>query len=178
MPGKLTTVTQQTEPVAPAQLESLVVEPMSSPADARAFKELNLDWILEIFSLEPADSVLLDNPEREIVAKGGQVLIARAGDEAVGCVALVPEGDHGEYELSKMAVARDLRGRGLGRVILREAIEFARRQGATALFLGSSTTLRSAVHLYESVGFVHVPSDRIGPMPYERADVFMRYEFS
>ncbi|WP_280382039.1 GNAT family N-acetyltransferase [Nocardia wallacei] len=170
-------MTQQTEPLATEHVESLVIEPMSSPADARAFKELNLDWIHELFSLEPADSVMLDNPEREIVAKGGQVLIARDGDEIVGCVALVPEGDHGEFELSKMAVARHLRGRGLGRIILREAIDFARGQGATALFLGSSTKLPSAVHLYESVGFVHVPSDRIGPMPYERADVFMRYEF-
>jgi putative acetyltransferase len=168
-------VTQQTESVATEQIDTIVVEPMSSPADARAFKELNEEWIVELFSLEPADSVKLDNPEREIVAKGGQVLIARDGDDIVGCVALVPEGD-GVFELSKMAVARDRRGRGLGRIILQEAIGYARRQSATALFLGSSTKLADAVHLYESIGFVHVPSDQIGPMPYERADVFMRYE--
>jgi GNAT superfamily N-acetyltransferase len=168
-------VTQQTESVATEQIDTIVVEPMSSPADARAFKELNEEWIVELFSLEPADSVKLDNPEREIVAKGGQVLIARDGDDIVGCVALVPEGD-GVFELSKMAVARDRRGRGLGRIILQEAIDYARRQSATALFLGSSTKLADAVHLYESIGFVHVPSDQIGPMPYERADVFMRYE--
>ncbi|WP_327094640.1 GNAT family N-acetyltransferase [Nocardia vinacea] len=168
-------MTQQTESVATEPIDTIVVEPMSSPADARAFKELNEEWIVALFSLEPADSVKLDNPEREIVAKGGQVLIARDGDDIVGCVALVPEGD-GVFELSKMAVARDRRGRGLGRIILQEAIDYARRQSATALFLGSSTKLADAVHLYESIGFVHVPSDQIGPMPYERADVFMRYE--
>lgn len=148
---------------------------MSGPADARAFKELNEEWIVELFTLEPADSVKLDNPEREIVAKGGHVLIARDGEDIVGCVALVAEGD-GVFELSKMAVARNRRGRGLGRIILREAIDYARRRHATTLFLGSSTKLADAVHLYESIGFVHVPSDQIGPMPYERADVFMRYE--
>ncbi|MBF6171764.1 GNAT family N-acetyltransferase [Nocardia blacklockiae] len=148
---------------------------MSGPADARAFKELNEAWIVELFSLEPADSVKLDDPENEIVAKGGQVLIARDGAEIVGCVALVAEGP-GVFELSKMAVARERRGRGLGRLILQAAIDHARRSGATSLFLGSSTKLADAVHLYESVGFVHVPSDRIGPMPYERADVFMRYD--
>ncbi|MEV6136868.1 GNAT family N-acetyltransferase [Nocardia sp. NPDC051990] len=168
-------MTQQTEPAATEQIDIIVVEPMSSPADARAFKELNEEWIVELFSLEPADSVKLDNPEREIVAKGGQVLIARDGEDIVGCVALVLAGD-GVFELSKMAVARRRRGRGLGRIILEEAIDYARRQGATALFLGSSTKLADAVHLYESIGFVHVPNDRIGPMPYERADVFMRYE--
>nr|WP_040746858.1 GNAT family N-acetyltransferase [Nocardia transvalensis] len=150
---------------------------MSGPADARAFKELNEDWILELFSLEPADSVTLDDPEGAIVAKGGTVLIAREGETVVGCVALVREGE-GVYELSKMAVARDLRGRGLGRLILNAAVDHARKLGATTLFLGSSTKLTDAVHLYESVGFVHVPSDRIGPMPYDRADVFMRYDLT
>lgn len=168
-------MTQQTESVAAEQIDAIVVEPMSSPADARAFKELNEEWIVELFALEPADSVKLDNPEREIVAKGGQVLIARDGDDIVGCVALVAEGD-GVFELSKMAVARNRRGRGLGRILLREAVDYARRRNATTLFLGSSTKLPDAVHLYESIGFVHVPSDRIGPMPYRRADVFMRYD--
>ncbi|MGO4648067.1 GNAT family N-acetyltransferase [Nocardia sp. 2YAB30] len=167
---------QQTECIA-GQTDTILIEPMSSPADAQAFKKLNEDWIVELFSLEPADSAKLDDPEHEIVAKGGQVLIARDGEDIVGCVALVPEGD-GVFELSKMAVARDRRGRGLGRLILWAAIDYARRSGATALFLGSSTKLPNAVHLYESIGFVHVPSDQIGPMPYQRADVFMRYELS
>ncbi|WP_198036915.1 GNAT family N-acetyltransferase [Nocardia sp. BMG51109] len=166
-------MTQQTGPVtSPA---ALVVEPMSGPADARAFKELNEAWIVELFSLEPADSATLDDPEHKIIAEGGQVLIAREGEDVVGCVALVPEGD-GVFELSKMAVARDRRGRGLGRIILRAAVDYAREHGATALFLGSNSILKDAVHLYESIGFVHVPPDRIGPMPYDRADVFMRYD--
>lgn len=151
----------------------LVVRPMSSPADARAFKELNEQWITTLFAIEPADSAVLDDPQTAIVAMGGQVLIARAGEEIVGCVAVVPEG-HGIYEISKMAVSPDHRGRGFGRALLHAAIDHARALGATALFLGSSTKLPTAVHLYEQAGFVHVPPDEIGPMPYDRADVFMR----
>ena len=45
--------------------------------------------------------------------------------------------------------------------------------GARALFLGSSTKLPNAVHLYESVGFRHVPAESLPPMKYVRADVFM-----
>jgi hypothetical protein len=41
------------------------------------------------------------------------------------------------------------------------------------MFLGSSTRLPSAVHLYESIGFTHVGTERNGPLPYERADVYM-----
>jgi putative acetyltransferase len=150
----------------------LVIEPMASAADARAFRELNEEWITRLFTLEDADRALLNDPDAAIIAQGGQVLIARIGTDRVGCVALVPTGN-GVYELSKMAVAPHLRNRGAGRTLILAAIQLAGRLGATSLFLGSSTRLPSAVHLYESVGFSHVPADRVGPMPYARADVFM-----
>lgn len=41
--------------------------------------------------------------------RGGDVLIARAGDSIVGCVALVPSGA-GVFELSKMSVTSEARG--------------------------------------------------------------------
>ncbi len=148
---------------------------MSTPAHARAFKELNEEWIRAYFTLEPADSALLDDPEREIVAKGGRVLIARIGSEIVGCGAVVPEG-HGVYEVSKMAVSPRYRGRGIGRRILEAAIEQARALGATSIILASNRKLANAVHLYESMGFVHVPPEELPPSPYRRADVFMKYD--
>jgi putative acetyltransferase len=33
--------------------------------------------------------------------------------------------------------------------------------------------LKDAVHLYEAVGFRHVPVERLPPLAYARADVFM-----
>ena len=151
---------------------SLVIEPMSSAEDAQAFRELNEEWISRLFTLEDADRALLNDPGARIVGPGGTVLIARLGDDRVGCVALVPTGN-GVFELSKMAVRPALRGRGAGRQLILAAIDAARGLGARSLFLGSSTRLANAVHLYESVGFTHVPAERIGPMPYARADVFM-----
>lgn len=154
---------------------------MDGPEDARAFKELNEEWISGLFVLEPADRRILDDPEGAIVARGGQVLIARQADpasaEILGCVALVPSGAApGTYELSKMTVAPAHRGAGVGRAILLAALEHARRLGGTRLFLGSSRRLADAVHLYESVGFRHVPVSELGPLPYARADVFMVYD--
>ncbi|MEU8899842.1 GNAT family N-acetyltransferase [Nocardia sp. NPDC048505] len=160
---------------SPAEPKSIVVEPMSTPAHARAFKEISEEWIRAYFTLEPADSHLLDHPEAEIVAKGGQVLIARDGAEIVGCGAVVPEG-HGVYEISKMGVSPRHRGRGIGRLVLEGVIAYARAQGARTLYLESNKRLANAVHLYESVGFVHVPPDSVRHSPYTRADVFMRYD--
>ena len=75
-----------------------------------------------------------------------------------------------------LAVAPAAQGQGLGRRLLEAAIARARELGATSLFLGSNRRLAPAVHLYEAVGFRHVPRERIGPMPYDRADVFMELE--
>lgn len=168
-------MTQQTDSLAP-ELGAITVAPMATAADARAFKDLNLEWITTLFTVEPADLVTLDNPQH-IVDDGGQVLIARDGAEPVGCVALVTE-EPGVFELSKMAVSPRCQGRGIGRIVLRAAIDHARAGGAKSLFLASNSKLGPAVHLYESVGFTHVPPAELRPIPYDRADVFMRYDLT
>lgn len=140
--------------------------------DTTAFRTLNEEWITRYFTLEAKDRETLNDPVHSILLKGGHIFMAYAGSEAVGCVALIPMRD-GVYELSKMAVSPQLRGRGLGRRLLHHAIAQARSLGAKSLFLGSNTRLKDAIHLYESAGFRHVKPESLPPMPYTRADVFM-----
>jgi putative acetyltransferase len=163
----------------PALQTALRIEiyPLQPGDDATAFRTLNEEWITRHFTLEKKDIETLGDPENAILRKGGHIFMARAigefGEaEAVGCVALIPMGNH-VYELSKMAVSPRLRGLGIGRSLLEFAIAHAKRIGAKSLFLGSSTKLPNAVHLYEAVGFQHVPPERLPPVPYARADVFM-----
>lgn len=141
--------------------------------DATAFRILNEEWITRDFVLEQNDIETLGDPETFVLSKGGHIFMAYAGVEPVGCVALIPM-ENGEFELSKMAVSPRCRGRGIGRRVLEHAIAQARIIGAKSLFLGSSTKLPNAVHLYESVGFRHVDPATLPPLPYHRADVFMR----
>ena len=42
-----------------------------------------------------------------------------------------------------------------------------------SLFPGSNRKLQIAAHLYESIGFRHVPAENIPGMPYVRAKVLM-----
>ncbi len=149
----------------------LTIRPLRDAADVAAFRALNEAWIAEHFDVEDEDRRQLDDPVAAYVAPGGQILIAEQDGAPVGCVALVPDGQ-GAFELSKMAVAPQLRGRGTGRRLLLAAIDCARAMGARSLFLGSSTKLADAVHLYESAGFVHVDPATLH-MPYARANVFM-----
>jgi N-acetylglutamate synthase-like GNAT family acetyltransferase len=140
--------------------------------DAAPFRTLNEEWIRRYFTLEVKDMETLSDPEQSVLQKSGHIFMAYAGAEAVGCVALIPM-RNGVYEVSKMAVSPQLRGRGIGRRLLQHAIAQARSIGASSLFLGSNTRLKNAVHLYESVGFRHVKPETLPPMPYSRADVFM-----
>jgi GNAT superfamily N-acetyltransferase len=147
------------------------IRPFQTGEDAIAFKSLNEEWITRYFTLEPMDRQNLEDPEGRILRKGGHIFMAYFGRQAVGCVALIPM-QGGVYELAKMAVTPEMRGLGIGRKLLQHAIAEAKQIGAKSLFLGSNSRLENAIHLYESVGFRHVPAHTL-EMPYARANVFM-----
>lgn len=139
------------------------------------FAAFNIEWLQRWFVVEAYDREVLENPETHILANGGHVLFAiDAGGTALGTVALKREGD-GVYELTKMAVAPDARGRGIGRLLMDAALDLYRSLDGCELFLESSSKLAPALALYESVGFRHHPAPRAGSH-YARADVHMIWE--
>jgi mycothiol synthase len=56
-----------------------------------------------------------------------------------------------------VAVAPDHRGRGLGEALMAAALHAMRDRGHTQAFLNTDVVLRSAVRLYERVGFKRLP---------------------
>ena len=148
-----------------------------APAYQSDFKRINLEWISEMFAIEPHDLEQLDHPEAHILPNNGAILLAKRGDEVLGTVALInttKPGDPLEYELAKMAVSKTARGFGIGRVLCEAAVDAARQAGAKRLWLESNRKAAVAVQLYLSVGFVHIP---LRPSPYTRADVCMEMIF-
>lgn len=140
------------------------------------FARLNIEWLQRWFVVEPIDQEVLGDPETHILADGGAVLFAIATDDAgeetaVGTVALKHEGA-GVFELTKMAVSPQARGRGVGRRLMEASLQSFHALGGRELFLESSLQLGPALKLYESVGFVHHPAPRPGSH-YARADVYM-----
>jgi GNAT superfamily N-acetyltransferase len=153
----------------------LTMRPMQSQSDADAFRTLNEEWISKWFRIEEKDAATLGDPQGKIIAPGGHVYVAALEGNVVGTAALIRFGD-GIYELSKMAVSPATRGQGVGRKLLTYVIEQARGLGAHTVFLGSSKRLENAVHLYELLGFRHVPPSELPEMKYDRADVFMKMD--
>ncbi|HEY6376070.1 MAG TPA: GNAT family N-acetyltransferase [Edaphobacter sp.] len=139
------------------------------PEDATAFRELNEAWIKKYFGLEEADREILGDPEGYVIKPGGCIFLAFMDGRAIGCCALIAMGP-GVFEVAKMAVEERYRGRGVGRKVLAYTIEQARELGATVLYLETNRKLANAIHLYEALGFKHLPPKQ---SPYVRANVFM-----
>jgi len=134
-----------------------------------SFKQINIDWITDLFTVEPHDLEQLDHPELHILPNDGEILLAQQEDAVVGTVALIRTGDD-EFELAKMGVARGFRGLGIGRLLCEAAIEYTRQKGARRVWLESNKKAEAAIQLYESLGFVHLP---LRDSLYARADVHM-----
>lgn len=144
---------------------------------AGAFLDINREWIESMYSMEPHDREVLENPGESIIEPGGHILFVEDMDGAIlGTCALEPKQD-GYTELSKMGVRSEARGRGAGEFLLRATLERARELGLRdRLFLVANRKGAAALHLYEKVGFVHDDEllARFGPQ-YERAEVAMRF---
>jgi len=143
-----------------------------APGDETAFRELNEAWIARHFEFEERDRALLNDPQAYILRPGGALLMATQGGVAIGTCALLAMAD-GSFEVAKMTVAETHRGLGLGKKLLAFVIESARGMGARRLYLETNSSLQNAIHVYESLGFTHLPPERIKPSPYTRADVYM-----
>lgn len=74
------------------------------PSLAKAFADLNYEWIASAYGIEEHDREILDHPESYIVDRGGQVFFAVSDGVAVGTVAMIKI-DAASYELAKMAVS-------------------------------------------------------------------------
>lgn len=135
------------------------------------FRRLNLDWIRELFSVEEADRRVLDDPESAIVGKGGAIFFAldEASSEVIGTAAMIRI-DGVRCELAKMAVAPAHRRHGVGELLGRACLEWARNNGIHKVVLETNRQLDGAIRLYERLGFRHAPAHA---SDYARADVFM-----
>lgn len=138
------------------------------------FKKLNVEWLSDMFVVEPYDLEVISDPERYILSGGGNIWIAlNDKNEAIGTCALM-EHEAGHYELTKMAVSSKASGLGAGRKLLKFVIDEAYKINCESLFLLTSTKCEAAIHLYLEEGFSHSKETRekYGPS-YERCNVGM-----
>ena len=93
--------------------------------------------------------------DADLAEPSGLLLLARLHGEPVGCGALKFHGTE-PAELKRMWVANRARGLGLGRRLLAELEDQARRHGVTVVRLETNQALTEAITLYRSAGYAEV----------------------
>lgn len=102
------------------------------------------------------------NPDRtisadpsELVPPAGALILARLRGQAVGCGALKLTTKR-RADVKRMWLAQSVRGLGLGRRLLHELEDHARKIGVTLLRLETNRALKEAIALYKASGYVEV----------------------
>lgn len=137
-------------------------------ADQPHFEALNRQWIEKYFEMEPLDYEILQHPDGHILQGGGNIFMAFWNGKPVGTVAMKVV-SRKTFELTKMAVHEDFRGKKIGRALAESAIAWAKDSGAEKIVLYSNTMLDSAIALYRNLGFQEIPVDG----PYQRTNIKM-----
>jgi GNAT superfamily N-acetyltransferase len=112
--------------------------------------------------------------EWERIAEDAVVFVAVEGDEWLGMVGVyVPEGAQDTVGIWGTWVDPAVRGRGIGRLLMDAAVEWARSKGATRVDLSVTDQANEARWLYERLGFT--PTGERQPLPSDpaRIEIFL-----
>jgi GNAT superfamily N-acetyltransferase len=94
----------------------------------------------------------------------GRLLLAKAGGEVAGCVALRPLSDE-ICEMKRLWVEPGFAGAGIGRRLAEAVVEAGRRLGYKAMRLDTMPKrLTAAGHIYQTLGFREIPDYYHNPL--------------
>lgn len=94
----------------------------------------------------------------------GRLLLARAGGDPAGCVAMRPL-QPDVCEMKRLYVRSAFRGAGVGRRLAEAVVDAAQAAGYASMRLDTLATMESARTLYDSLGFRPVAPYRHNPVP-------------
>ena len=110
----------------------------------------------------PMDLLLLADPSIKIVEgylERGDCFIAEMDSEIIGVYVLLPTRPE-TVEIVNVAVAEDYQGKGLGKLLVLDAIQRTRTGGYKTIEIGTGNSSISQLALYQKCGFRITSVDR------------------
>ncbi|HZF65056.1 MAG TPA: GNAT family N-acetyltransferase [Chitinophagaceae bacterium] len=119
--------------------------------------------VLEEFGANKPGTVYFDdstdNLSQLFATPKSAYYVAVHQDRVIGGAGIYPTDGlpPGTCELAKMYLVPEARGKGLGKRLINECLQFAKDQGFEKVYLETMPELRSALIVYEKTGFQYLP---------------------
>ncbi|HVX26798.1 MAG TPA: GNAT family N-acetyltransferase [Parafilimonas sp.] len=133
------------------------------------FRRLNLEWLERFNLVESHDLEVLNHPRDNVIDSGGFIFLLKDNNKVIGSAGILKV-NHEEFELIKMYVSPEYRGKKYGEMLLHHCIAKAKQINASKIILYSNSKLQTAIRMYEKFGFKHVAPINT---PFETADIKM-----
>jgi N-acetylglutamate synthase-like GNAT family acetyltransferase len=117
-------------------------------------REYGWDHTFEAYVAETISRFALDHDERH-----ERIWMVEHEGRIAGCVGIVRAADD-HAQLRWFLLSPAVRGRGLGRKLLDNAVAFSRMAGYRSIFLWTVQELSAAGHLYRAAGFTKTAEER------------------
>ena len=102
----------------------------------------------------------------------GRLYIAYINNQAAGCIALRQMSDT-ECEMKRLYVRPEYRGKQIGKALVEIIINDAKKIGYQSMLLDTIPALKTAIDLYENMGFYKIPPYNNSPV---EKTVFMKLD--
>jgi len=120
--------------------------------------------VLKEYNLQPDPAVTdadIKDIEHSYFERGGTFYVLEEKDGSIiGAYGLYPV-DRQTCELRKMYLHSSYRGKGLGKLLLEDALSKARQIGFKRITLETASVLKEAISLYKSYGFVEYEPEHL-----------------
>ena len=120
--------------------------------------------VLKEYNLKPdpaCTDVDIKDIEHSYFERGGMFYVLEEKDGSIiGAYGLYPV-DKATCELRKMYLHDPYRGRGLGKLLMEDALSRARQMGFKRMTLETASVLKEAISLYKSYGFVEYEPEHL-----------------
>jgi ribosomal protein S18 acetylase RimI-like enzyme len=158
---------------------TIVIHPTNSAEDLEITRVLLLEYAAYLNRSLGEEHICLSDYARELAdlpgpysQPEGAILLAFAGENPAGCVALkslkadrARVQDEAACEMKRLWVRPEFRGRSVGLALAQELIAYARAQGYRAMYLDTVPgAMQSANGIYKKLGFQSVERYNTNPI--------------
>ncbi len=115
-------------------------------------QEQGFDTTFEIYVAEPLAKFVRNQTQRE------RIWIVESDSGVKGCIAIIERSEQ-EAQLRWFILHPELRGWGLGKKMIQEALHFCKEKNYTSVQLWTISALHAAAALYKAAGFERVSAE-------------------